>query len=103
MASSGISKFSPVLAAMIRESSRVCFGNLPIVNYRTGYKYLKQMPSGPMAAQYYIPDMAREFRKYAPDFQTEQEERRSEALVRLRRRGKGPTKKGEGKRAKKKK
>jgi len=56
-----------------------------------------------MAANYYIPDMARSFRKFAPDFLTEQEERREEALVRLRRRGKGPTKKGEGKRSKKKK
>lgn len=96
-------RFTPALQKLIAESSRAVFGGLPIVNYRTGMKYLKQMPSGPMAANYYIPDMARSFRKFAPDFLTEQEERREEALVRLRRRGKGPTKKGEGKRSKKKK
>jgi len=56
-----------------------------------------------MAVHYYIPDGAKGFRAFAPDFLTEQEERRQDALVRLRRRGKGPTKKGEGKRAKKKK
>ena len=97
------SRFSPEMTAIIRESARVCFDNLPIVNYRTGYKYLKQKPTGPMAAHYYVPDMAKGFRNVAPDFLTEQEERRQEALVRLRRRGKGPTKKGEGKRSKKKK
>lgn len=97
------SKFTPALQAVIKEASRVCFGNLPIVPYRTGFKYLKQNPSGPMAANYYLPDMTKTFRQFAPDFLTEQEDRRADALVRLRRRGKGPTKKGEGKRAKKKK
>ena len=37
------------------------------------------------------------------DFNTEIEERRMEALNRLKRRGKGPPKKGQGKRATKKK
>ena len=95
--------FSPAVRALIAESARLTFGNLPVVNYRTGFKYLKQKPTGPMAVNYYVPDGARGFRQFAPDFLTEQEERRQDALVRLRRRGKGPTKKGEGKRAKKKK
>jgi len=95
--------FSPALRALIGESARAVFGNLPVVNYRTGFKYLKQKPTGPMAANYYIPDGAKGFRSVAADFLTEQEERRGDALVRLRRRGKGPTKKGEGKRSKKKK
>ena len=103
MASLGGSLLNPALKALIKETSRQVFGNLPIVNYRTGFKFLKQKPTGPMAVHYYIPDGAKGFRAFAPDFLTEQEERRQDALVRLRRRGKGPTKKGEGKRAKKKK
>ena len=38
-----------------------------------------------------------------PGFLTDQEERRQDALIRLRRRGKAPPKKGQGKRASKKK
>jgi len=98
-----VGKFSASFKALIQETSRVTFGNLPIVNYRTGYKYLKVAPTGPMAVKYYIPDMTKAFKSAAPDFQTDIEERRFEQLDRLRRRGKGPPKKGEGKRSKRKK
>jgi hypothetical protein len=46
--------------------------------------------------------MDKGFKQADPLFQTDIEERRSEALGRLRRRGKGPPKKGQGKRSKKK-
>ena len=98
-----VSKFTPSFLAAINESSRICFGNLPIVNYRTGYKLLKQKPIGPLAINHYLPDMTRPFRNMTDDFNTEIEERRMEALNRLKRRGKGPPKKGQGKRATKKK
>ena len=41
-------RFTPAFKAIIHEASRQCFGNLPIVPYRTGFKLLKQKPIGPM-------------------------------------------------------
>lgn len=52
---------------------------------------------------YYVPDDTRNFKLTAPDYKTELEERRIDALDRLKRRGKSPPKKGQGKRSKKKK
>jgi small subunit ribosomal protein S33 len=97
------SRFTATFKAAIAESSRKVFGNLPIVPYRTGMKLLRQKPVGPLAANHYLPDMTRDFKLVAPDFMTEIEERRTDALARLKRRGKGPPKKGQGKRATKKK
>lgn len=45
---------TPALKELITETSRKCFGNLPIVNYRTGFKILRQKPTGPLAVQHYI-------------------------------------------------
>jgi len=73
---------APELKAIIAESSRVCFGNLPIVNFRTGFKVLKQKPFGPIAEQYYMPDYRKDFRKLSTNFKTELEERRADQLVR---------------------
>ena len=83
---------------MIAESSRVCFDNLPIVPYRTGNKLLRRKPVGPMAVNYYLKDLTKSFKRMAPDFETELNERRKYALDVRQRRGKGPPKKGQGKR-----
>ncbi len=94
-----LKKLSPAFLSVIDEAARKCFGNLPIVPYRTGFKLLKQKPIGPLVMNHYLPDMERNFRDNTNDFDTEQEARRKDALVYLRRRGKGPPKKGQGKRA----
>ncbi len=101
--SSSLRKLSPSFVAVIDESARKIFGNLPIVNYRTGFKLLRQKPIGPLVTNHYLPDFERSFRDHTTDFDTEIEERRKESLVFMRRRGKGPPKKGEGKRATRKK
>jgi small subunit ribosomal protein S33 len=98
-----LSKFSPMIKNMIEESSRKCFDNLPILPYRTGNKLLKQKPIGPIAIQYHLKDLTKNFKKLDPEFQTDLQERRTEALHKLRTRGKGPPKKGQGKRAMQKK
>ena len=90
--------FSPLIKEMIVESSRKCFDNLPIVPYRTGNKLLRQKPIGPMAIQYYHEDQTKSWKKMSPDFQTEYQERRADSLYNRQRRGKGPPKKGQGKR-----
>jgi len=104
MAVTGGSKFllTPAFKAVIAESSRQVFGNLPVVPYRTGFKVLKQKPTGPLAVNHYIKDMNRGFKLAAAEFKTDLEERRLDQLARFRRRGKGPPKKGEGRRSKKK-
>lgn len=100
---SRLKALSPAFCAVINESARKIFGNLPIVNYRTGFKYLRHKPRGPIATSYYMDDNEAPFRAIQPGFKTEIEERRDLALKMLRRRGKGPPKKGQGKRAMKKK
>lgn len=95
--------FSPAMLAAINEASMRVFGNMPIVNHRTGFKILKRKPNGPIAANYYLPNMVPSFRKMDPTFRTELEENRIEKLIRLKRRGKGPPKKGHGKRTTRKK
>ena len=92
-------RFSPSLKALIAETGRKVFGNRPQVNYRTGYKYLEQKPSGTVLANYYPDDQVKLFKSVSSDFTTDLEDRRRDALARLRRRGKGPPTKGQGKRA----
>ena len=96
-------KFSPAMKAVIAESARKVFGNRPVVPYRTGFKHLARRPVAPIATNHYVEDMTRNFKAVAKDYTSEIEERRTEALGRLRRRGKGPPKKGQGKRASRKK
>jgi small subunit ribosomal protein S33 len=95
-----VKEFSPAAKAIIHEAARKCFGNLPIVNYRTGFKILRQMPIGPLANNFPV-DPTHAYKKLMPTFTTELEERRIDKLDRLRRAGKGPPKKGQGKRSKK--
>lgn len=96
-------KFSPAFLSIIDESARKVFGNLPIQNFRTGFKYLKRKPLGDIMTKHYLTDQTRPIRDITEDFETDLEERRREKLDRLRFRGKGPPKKGHGKRASKKK
>ena len=98
-----LKRFTPEFLKLIDETSRKCFGFLPIVNYRTGFQFLKKKPLGPLMTNYYVPDDTRNFKLMSPDYMTELEERRRDALDRLKRRGKSPPKKGQGKRSKKKK
>lgn len=98
-----VGKFTPAFGALVDETARKVFGNLPIVNYRTGFKLLKRKPIGDLVAKHYLPDPNRMFRRVSDNFDTEREEHRQDHLDRLRFRGKGPPKKGHGKRASKKK
>ena len=93
---------SAPLLGVVDEFSRKIFMNLPVVNHRTGYKYLKQQRIGPLYASYYEADNTRPFRDVLNDFQTTHEMRRKEALEQRKKIGKGPPKKGQGKRQKKK-
>jgi len=96
--------FSPELLSIIKETARKCFGNLPVVNHRTGNKYLQRKPIARILNNYYYTDgIANNIRKVIPDYKTDIEERRKEKLEILRRRGSGPPKKGQGKRAMKRK
>eukprot|EP01035_Chromulina_nebulosa_P018717 gene18717-24478_t len=63
------------------------------------------MPLGPTLNNYYLPDieMFRDMKKVAPDFQTEQSEYRALRLLKFKRSGRGTPKKGQGKRASRKK
>mmetsp|Transcript_48472 Transcript_48472/g.35682 ORF Transcript_48472/g.35682 Transcript_48472/m.35682 type:complete len:104 (+) Transcript_48472:98-409(+) len=97
-------KFNPVLKAAIEESARRIFGYNPITNSRSAAKLFKQKPIGPLVSNHYEDRAVTEtiFRKLAPTFTTEQQDRREEKLLRLRRKNKGPPKKGQGKRNNKK-
>ena len=76
-------KLTPQLKELIKEASRVCFGNLPVVNFRTGFKVLKQKPFAPIAQKYYMENYTKDMRKISSNFRTELQERRDEQLVRL--------------------
>lgn len=97
------SSLSPAFRAVIKESGRKIFGNRPVVAHRTGFKYLGRKPVAPIATNHYVDDMSGDFKSIVKGFTTEVEERRLDALARLRRRGKGPPPKGQGKRASRKK
>ena len=99
-------QFKPSFLAAVDEAARKCFGNLPMEDYRTGFKYLKRKPIGPMAIAHYLDEqkIIQPFRDaHEEKFDTALEERQFERLDRLRRNGKGPPKKGHGKRAAKNK
>lgn len=95
--------FTPAFLAVIDATARKCFGHLPVESFRTGFKYLKMKPIGPLATNHYTPDMTRAFRDLTEDFSTELEDLQVDRLDRLKRRGKSIPKKGQGKRASKKK
>lgn len=98
-----IGKFTPAFQAIVDETARKIFGNLPVETFRTGFKYLKRKPLGDIIAKHYIEDNTKMLRKFTQNFETDLEERRREKLDRLKFRGKSPPKKGHGTRATKNK
>jgi small subunit ribosomal protein S33 len=94
---------TPALKAIVATSSARIFGNLPVVNHRTGMKLLRRKPIGPLMNDWYMKTMGgKVFRRTVdPQYMTEQEDRHASALALLKLRGKGPPKKGHGKRASK--
>ena len=100
---SNLFKLTPALKAVITDSANRIFGNLPVVPYKTGNKIWRQKPLGPTMMDHYVPDMTRMFKSQAPEFETEERERRIAALANLKRTGRGPPKKGQGKRSQRKK
>jgi len=98
---SGAAPLGDKEVAALLETSRIIFGNLPYSTVRTGNKVLRKKLVGPLFSR----DNDRPFedvmRTEFPDFLTPKEDRRKQKLAYLRRRGKGPPKKGMGKRAQK--
>eukprot|EP00581_Thalassiosira_minuscula_P011295 CAMPEP_0183727944 /NCGR_PEP_ID=MMETSP0737-20130205/26818_1 /TAXON_ID=385413 /ORGANISM="Thalassiosira miniscula, Strain CCMP1093" /LENGTH=97 /DNA_ID=CAMNT_0025959727 /DNA_START=72 /DNA_END=365 /DNA_ORIENTATION=+ len=93
-------------AARIAAVARDIFGTLPNRGVRTGMQFLKKPLTGAYEARYYtepIEPCARKAQRACenvPIYTSELEERRSMKLRILRQRGKGPPKKGSGKRSK---
>uniref|UniRef100_A0A7S2HGM2 Small ribosomal subunit protein mS33 n=1 Tax=Helicotheca tamesis TaxID=374047 RepID=A0A7S2HGM2_9STRA len=91
--------------AAIEAVRKEVFGHLPVLNIRTGHQVLKKPVVGPYLAKYYMEPMEKSARKawrtfgYMPPYTTEQQERRLLKNEKLRQKGKGPPKKGAGKRA----
>mmetsp|Transcript_10536 Transcript_10536/g.13352 ORF Transcript_10536/g.13352 Transcript_10536/m.13352 type:complete len:92 (-) Transcript_10536:396-671(-) len=85
----------------IGKLTREIFGQLPNTNIRTGNQVLKQRLTGAIKARYYPESIDPIARLVTPGYLNAQEERRKLKLDQLRRRGKGPPKKGSGKRKKK--
>mmetsp|Transcript_6375 Transcript_6375/g.7809 ORF Transcript_6375/g.7809 Transcript_6375/m.7809 type:complete len:101 (+) Transcript_6375:210-512(+) len=81
---------------------RDVFGQLPVDTKRTGHQFLKKAHQGEMIARYYPEPIEPGARKTSPGYKTELEVRRADKLSQLRRRGKGPPKKGAGKRQQRK-
>ena len=91
-------RFSPAFKELINDAARKCFGNLPMSKFRSGFEYLKRKPYGDAMKDHYFPNFNKDFRAVDPNFKTELEERRASKLIKLRKRGRGPPKKGQGKR-----
>ena len=88
-------------SSRIAELSRVIFGNLPITHIRTGNKILRRPLKGPKVVSWWHKPISA-FAQ-GTEYNVLANEDRLAKLDKLRRRGKGPPKKGAGKRATKKK
>mmetsp|Transcript_12012 Transcript_12012/g.19930 ORF Transcript_12012/g.19930 Transcript_12012/m.19930 type:complete len:105 (+) Transcript_12012:80-394(+) len=93
---------SPAAKSSIQKLQNEVFGTLPQLNIKTGYQQMKRMHRGTYIARYYPEPIEKSARLGTPGYLSAQEERRQEKLEILRRRGKGPPKKGSGKRQQKK-
>uniref|UniRef100_A0A7S3JU98 Small ribosomal subunit protein mS33 n=1 Tax=Aureoumbra lagunensis TaxID=44058 RepID=A0A7S3JU98_9STRA len=106
----GIRKFSgfttKATSKRLDELSRKIFGSLPQTGIRTGLKILRKRPKGAWIADYYmdsvIPSHHEIGRSVIRGYMDVHQEWRKYKLQQLHRRGKGPPKKGQGKRSKKK-
>jgi small subunit ribosomal protein S33 len=86
----------------IQQIRRDIFGHAPVLNMRSGFQELKKPYTGTYIARYYFDNhMDDVARKCVPGYTTDLQDRRATKLFNLRRRGKGPPKKGSGKRSKK--
>ncbi|KAL3807555.1 hypothetical protein ACHAXA_001139 [Cyclostephanos tholiformis] len=91
-------------ASKIAAVAREIFGTLPNRGVRTGLQFLKKPLTGAYEARYYmepIEPFARKAQRHCslvPIYTSELQERRHLKLRTLRQRGKGPPKKGSGKR-----
>ncbi len=96
--------FQPAIKSAIELAARNVFGHNPVTLSRQGNKLFKTKPLGPLVTNHYIDTKVSEgfFRLMSPSFRTEQQDRRALKMLRLRRRGKGAPKKGQGKRTTKK-
>jgi len=91
----------------IQQVIRDVFGTVPTMKgVRNPYKLLSKSLTGPYDVRHY-PDPIETSARFAqknvpwmPPYYSEQEKRRLDKLKQLRRRGKGPPKKGSGKRNK---
>mmetsp|Transcript_3907 Transcript_3907/g.5047 ORF Transcript_3907/g.5047 Transcript_3907/m.5047 type:complete len:93 (-) Transcript_3907:88-366(-) len=81
---------------------RNIFGTVPGASSRQDLRLLRKPLKGVIIARYHPKPLEPSIRRVDPTYLTEQEARRKDKLRRLRMRGKGPPKKGEGKRTKKK-
>ena len=83
---------------------RAIFGTLEGNNERSGNKVLRKKLKGPLLADYYFDQSGRSVdevgREIVKGWMNDVEARRKSQLEVLRRRGKGPPKKGQGKRSK---
>ena len=83
---------------------RAIFGTLEGNNERSGNKVLRKKLKGPLLADYYFDQSGQSVdevgREIVKGWMSDVEARRKSQLEVLRRRGKGPPKKGQGKRSK---
>jgi hypothetical protein len=98
-------KAFPFLKEKIQKIQTEVLGYAPpsFEHQRTGLRYSRKQLKGVYHMQYYDgnPDMDKAVRDIIPTWQNELQERRSEKKAYLKRIGKGPPKKGAGKKKKK--
>eukprot|EP01082_Thalassiosira_pseudonana_P011592 g10833.t1 g10833 contig4:2654412-2654926(+) len=87
-------------AARIASVAHQIFGTLPNRGVRTGHQILKRPLTGAYEARFYMEPIEPAARVTLPTYTSELQERRLAKLRMLRQRGKGPPKKGSGKRSK---
>lgn len=83
----------------LAEATLRIFGHVKVDGVRSGRKLLKNKLVGPTLMEWYMPTL-KELK--LPHIESAMEERRKLKLEKLRRKGKGPPKKGQGQRSKKK-
>ncbi|KAH7430202.1 hypothetical protein KP509_09G088200 [Ceratopteris richardii] len=82
----------------VAEATARIFGHVIGNGMRSGHKILRRKPIGKKVLEWYPPSVCRAYPGFTPG-----EEERLERLERMRRQGKAPPKKGQGKRAAKRK
>ncbi|CAB9528765.1 expressed unknown protein [Seminavis robusta] len=92
----------PALRREVNKVQQEIFGYFPNLGVRTGHQKTKKSLQGVYLNRYYDEPIDKYARKAHPEgFMTELQERRHVKREFMRRKGKGPPKKGSGKRSKK--